>query len=325
MRPADPKGSRPDASAGTIEIGAPDIRDHRQGNTGIEYVHTFVAPSPGPHVMLSAVVHGNELCGAIVLDELLRRRLRPRRGHLTLCFANPAAYLRFDPAHPTLSRFLDEDFNRLWSDAVLDGPRRSRELDRARKLRPLVDEVDYLLDIHSMQYGPEALALCGLTGKGIAFARQLGFPRHVVADSGHAAGKRMRDYGAFADERSPKNALLIECGEHWKRSTVTVARKMVQRFLELLEIVEPGDFGTNLSTAGAQRLIEVTGPVTVRTGAFRFTQPFSGLEVIEKAGTVIGHDGTTVVETPYDNCVLIMPSRRLGRGGTAVRFGRYVD
>jgi hypothetical protein len=30
------------------------------------------------------------------------------------------------------------------------------------------------------------------------------------------------------------------------------------------------------------------------------------------------------VRTPYDDCVLIMPSRRSGRGQTAVRLGRYV-
>jgi hypothetical protein len=29
------------------------------------------------------------------------------------------------------------------------------------------------------------------------------------------------------------------------------------------------------------------------------------------------------VLTPYDDCVLVMPSRRLTRGSTAVRLGRY--
>jgi hypothetical protein len=31
------------------------------------------------------------------------------------------------------------------------------------------------------------------------------------------------------------------------------------------------------------------------------------------------------VRTPYDECVLIMPSRRLLPGQTAVRLGRYLD
>ncbi len=308
-----------------VEITAPDISAHAAGNTGLEYVTTFEASQPGPHAMLSAVVHGNEISGAIVLAELLTAGVRPVRGKLTVVFANPDAFNRFNPERPTLSRFVDEDFNRVWSDAVLDGTRRSRELERARALRPLVDEVDYLLDIHSMQYGTEPLGLCGPTDKGKAFARALGFPGHVVADIGHAAGKRMRDYGAFSEDSSPKNALLIECGEHWRAATVDVAREMVRRFLGYLNLVDPESLPWQPLATPKQRLIEVTGPVTVQSGDFRFTESFRGLEVIEKAGTIIGHDGTTAVETPYDQCVLIMPSRRLSRGGTAVRFGRYID
>ena len=47
--------------------------------------------------------------------------------------------------------------------------------------------------------------------------------------------------------------------------------------------------------------------------------------MLPKKGTVLGWDGDEPVETPYDECVLIMPSRRLLRGQTAVRLGRYED
>jgi hypothetical protein len=52
---------------------------------------------------------------------------------------------------------------------------------------------------------------------------------------------------------------------------------------------------------------------------------FTGLEVIAEAGTLIGWDGDREVRTPYDDCVLVMPSKRLYRGQTAVRLGRFVD
>ena len=64
--------------------------------------------------------------------------------------------------------------------------------------------------------------------------------------------------------------------------------------------------------------------MTVRSHRFRFTAPFRGMEVIERAGTVIGYDGDTAIATPYDECVLIMPSHRASRGTTAVRLGRFV-
>ena len=139
-----------------LGLAAPDLSAYAKGNTGLDYVTGFDSGAPGPHVMVNALTHGNELCGAITLDTLFRHDLRPTRGKLTLGFANIAAYLRFDPSRPTASRFVGEDFNRLWSRGVLDGPRQSLELRRARAYRPLIDSVDFLLDLHSMQQSSAA-------------------------------------------------------------------------------------------------------------------------------------------------------------------------
>src|SRR3546814_20260591 len=104
--------------------------------------------------------HGNELCGAIALDWLFRHGVKPLRGKLSLAFMNIAAYRNFDPANPTASRFVDEDFNRLWTAAVLDDPaRQSAELTRARLLRLYIDTVDLLLDIPSMQRNQPAMMM----------------------------------------------------------------------------------------------------------------------------------------------------------------------
>src|SRR6185437_9472552 len=133
-----------------IELAPPDISAYSDGNTGIPYVTTFDSGRPGPHVMVNAVTHGNELCGAIAVDFLFRNGVRPRRGQLNLSFANVTAFTSFDPARPNAARFVDEDFNRLWDTATLDGSRDIAELRRARELRPAVDRADFLLDIHSM-------------------------------------------------------------------------------------------------------------------------------------------------------------------------------
>jgi hypothetical protein len=74
-----------------------------------------------------------------------------------------------------------------------------------------------------------------------------------------------------------------------------------------------------------QKLIEVTDAVTIRSERFHFAVDYKGLEVIPKRGTEIARDGEEPVRTPYDDCILIMPSRRLVKGQTAVRLGRYVD
>jgi hypothetical protein len=308
-----------------VDIRPIDLAPYAQGNTGIPYVTTLDSGRPGPHVMVNALTHGNELCGARALKFLFDREVKPTRGKLTLGFANVGAYHRFDAANPSASRLVDEDFNRLWSPAILDGPRQSAELTRARLYRPLIETVDVLLDIHSMQLDSPALNLCGLAEKGRKLALALGVPEWVVADAGHAAGPRMRDYGGFADADSPKTALLIECGQHWRQASVDLAIVATLRFLERLDVV-PAGFGSDRPSVPepTQQVIEVTEAVTIGTDEFQFHGTWTGMEVLAKAGTPIGKDGPREVVTPYDNCVLIMPTRRLKRGQTAVRLGRRV-
>jgi len=161
-------------SAPAIEIAFPALACYAAGNTGIPYAWTFAARRPGAHVLVQALTHGNEVCGAIALDWLLRQNVRPRCGTLSLVFANIAAYERFDASDPFASRCVDEDFNRLWSAAVLDGPRDSAELRRARQLRALYERVDYLLDLHSMSEACPPLAMAGSQRKGLALAQALG-------------------------------------------------------------------------------------------------------------------------------------------------------
>ena len=310
-----------------VELSPPDIAAYRNGNTGIEYFTTFVASEPGPHVAVTAVVHGNELCGAIALDHLFSNDIRPRRGKLTLGFVNVAAFLSFDADDPAASRYVDEDFNRLWSSGVLKSDRTSQELRRAREIEPLVSEFDLLLDLHSMQTDTQALTLAGQQDKGLALAKAVGAPAHIVRDIGHQAGKRMRDYAAFDEPHGDKASLLVECGQHWRAATGTMAIDVAYRFLAATGVISDDlqQRHQQLPTPEVQKVIQVSGPVTVQNDGFTFVDDYVGLEVIPEKGTILGYDGATPVMTPYDNCVLIMPSQRLTSGMTAVRLGQFVE
>jgi predicted deacylase len=303
------------------------ITQYREGNTGIPYAHLLDSGKPGPQAAITALIHGNEVCGAHALDLLLRETFMPARGRLTLIFCNVAAYTRFDPAEPTASRFVDEDMNRVWGANALDSDRRSIELDRAREIEPLLGEIDLLLDLHSMQQPSPPLMLAGPLQKGREFAARVGVPATVVADQGHKAGLRMRDYGGFGDPASAKNALLVECGQHWEQASRDVAIETMFRFLLAIGQATEADLARHHLAprpAAKQKFVEVTDAVTIATETFSFAQNFSGLESIPRAGTVIAHDGATPITTPYDDCVLIMPTKRLKPGQTAVRLGRYI-
>ena len=216
-----------------VRLQPPPIgRWRRAAGTEVEFVHVLDSGRPGPSAMVVALTHGNELCGAIALDGLLREAFRPARGRLVLAFANVEAFGRFNPLEPFASRCVDEDMNRVWDDAVLCGSRDSVELRRARELAPFVDAADVLLDLHSMQEpGAPALTICGMTDKSVPLARALGQPETLLVDTGHAAGLRMIDRGGFADPASGRQAVLVECGAHWEPASADLAIDVTARFL----------------------------------------------------------------------------------------------
>jgi predicted deacylase len=306
-----------------VSLSAPDIAPWLPGNTGIRGVTTREAAHPGPHVALLSLMHGNELAGAIVLRHLLQQGLVPTRGRLSFGFLNIAAFARFDPLRPTASRFLDEDMNRVWDVAILNGPRHSIELDRAREIRPFVDKVDVLLDLHSMLWPSEPLILCGTPAKGRELARAIGTPSLVVADHGHVNGRRLIDYPRFASPETQAAGCLVEAGQHWEQSTVDIMGASVTGLLRHLDIVAPDAPLPPAPPCSASRIATVTTAVTAMTSNFTFAQTFRGGDVIARRDTLIAMDGGTEIRTPHDNCLLVMPSLRPSRGHTAVRLGRF--
>ena len=279
--------------------------------------------------MVSALVHGNELCGAWALKGLLEAGIRPQRGRLTMAFCNLAAFDRFDPQQHDSARFVDEDLNRQWTPERLEAGG-TLERQRAAELAPFVAEADWLLDLHSMHEPSAPLALTGMQPRNLALARQMRSPAHVVVDAGHSDGTRMRDFGRFgaADAESDACALLVECGFHGALESRSVAQDQCARFLRLSGILDADTLhrcmpGWEQPDAARQWALTVTGAVVARSPDFRFTQAFTGLEVIAQAGTVIGWNGAEPVVTPYDQCVLVMPSTRQAQAGvTVVRFAR---
>lgn len=307
-----------------IEYAFPELRQWEKGDA--PYIHVKESGKPGPTVMVAALTHGNEVSGAVVVDALLARGLAPRKGTLIFSFNNIEAYQRFDPKNPFKSRMIDEDFNRTWGR--LDQPATTRETKRAQVIRPYVERADYLLDLHSMHDDCVPLMLCGPLDRGVELAKRLGAPADIVRDRGHAAGMRMRDYGAFGDPKSDRTALLIETGQHWRASSVVVAKDVTHRFLTETGIVEASDLPADWKqpAPSAQKVVQVTHAIATKRGNFTPARRFEGQEVIAKAGTVLGHDDGEAVTTPYDNCVLVMPAvnRPLRAGVTVVRLGRLI-
>lgn len=303
-----------------VRLPQPDLGPWRAGNTGLDGAWSFPAAEPGPHLMVTALVHGNEIAGGLLLTRWLRDRIRPRRGRLSLVFANLAAFDRFDPADPTASRFVDEDLNRVWGEDQLGAARRSTELLRARALLPLIRRADVLLDLHSMLWPSDPLFIAGPGAEARALGAAIGTPGLVVCDEGHAAGMRLIDHATF---QAGARALLLEAGPHWDPATLAQMEDSAARLLRRLGMAAEDAALPPELPGPPGRIARVTRTVTAQTADFAFLRSYRGGEVIPRRNTLIALDGEQELRTPHDDCLLVMPSPRAMRGHTAVRLARF--
>ncbi len=312
-----------------VELSAPDISAYRQSNVGIDYVTRMDSGKPGPHVIVQALTHGNELSGAITLDYLFKQKFQPVCGVVSFIFANVAAYALWDPQNPDGNRYVEEDFNRVWSDEVLNGQRDSVELRRARELVAYIDTADFLLDLHSMSAPSAPLMVCGVRPKGgqksVNLSAKIGLPEWLMMDTGHANGLRMIERAAFGDPHKHNTAILLEAGQHWEKACEQIARETTLKFLKVTGVADAQWIDARCSLPPVeQKVVQVTEGYAAKSLDFEWLDVYNGLEVIEQAGKALAEDAGHTVRSPYDNAVLVMPTRskRFAVGNTMVRFGR---
>lgn len=272
-------------------MSRPEIGRYRAGNAGTDYVWTFAAEAPGPHVMINGLTHGNEPCGAVAVTRLLDAGVRPLRGRLTLSLANTAAYARDPPA-----RFLDRDLNRLWRDDWIDADHSGREAARAHALRPLLASVDALLDLHTTASVATPFYVLADLPKTRALADALAWPPlQQLMPGGCIEGRHLIDYGAFAEQAHPAVALALECGRHDDAQSGEVATEAARRFL-----AHHGTLATAAPSPTAPiRRVRTVAPYTARSDRLRLLVPASGFVAVRR-GQPVAVDGDDTVTAPFD-------------------------
>ena len=305
-----------------FEVLPRDLAAYRQGNAGVDYVHRFASGKPGPHVLINALTHGNEICGMVAATHLLDTGIRPLVGTLTISFANVAAYESFDPARPFESRQLVHNLNRVWSAQELDGPLDSPEMRRARELRPVVSAADHILDIHSTSQDVEPFWVYPGYARNAAAAIALGRPPvHLVMPSGLGSGTPLIQHGRHGQDDGHGVALVVECGQHFRQSAADVATLAALDFLAHFGLIERT--GQPAETL-VQRRFELLETCMVRTADFRFVRPLVGFEVFDQSD-LIATDGPHDIRAPCDGCTIFMPTREPIVGREAVYLTRPLD
>jgi succinylglutamate desuccinylase len=291
----------------------------------------------GPLLIVTAGIHGNEPAGVVALGRVMQRlrELKPAaRGELLALSGNRAALARN-------VRYVDDDLNRLWSDANV---RELRAADPAtdhserREQRELLGAIDaalatpresvVLLDLHSTSAGGPPFSLMGdtLQNRPIAFA--LGVPVLLGLEE-NVEGTLLEYFG----ERGLVSVVL-EGGQNQDPRTVEHHESAVWLALVaagLLEREQIPDYDFHRARlhgagAGLPPVVEVLYRHGLeRDEEFRMLPGLANFQSVEK-NRLLAHSGTNAerqVLAPFGG-VLLMP-RYQGQGLDGFFLGKSVQ
>jgi predicted deacylase len=282
-----------------------------------ESIH-FTATAPGPRLIVTGAVHGNETCGTVairrVLADIERGRIAIAAGEVSFVpVTNPLAYER-------QQRQGDRNLNRKLAPAAEP---REFEDHVANWLCPLLARHDVLLDLHSFHTAGEPFVMLGPedntrplepfahAAQEEALALRLGVRRIVDGWlETYAAGVKRRaaqhagagasgldldpDYGVGTTEymrRMGGWGFTLECGQHDDPRAPEVAYRAILNTLAHLRLVDapPPEPAAEVE---ALHLFEV---VDKAHDDDRFSRTWASFDPV-RAGEPIGtrHDGTPV-------------------------------
>ena len=291
-------------------------------------IHSFRALTPGPALIVTGAVHGNETCGSRAIErvaqELDRGALVLARGSLTLVpITNPLAYQRGQ-------RMGDRNLNR---NLYPNAQPQDYEDRIANVLCPLLAQHDVLLDLHSFQSSGEPFVMLGPQDNAgalepfahaaleEALALCLG-PRRIVEGwlSTYADGVRTRMARSSAADRAtllstdPRYgvgtteymrsqggyAVTLECGQHQDPAAPEVARRAIHHALAQLQLI---DASVPVPVAVPQ-MLRLTQVIDKLHSDDQFTRAWSSYDPLAKGDTIgLRHDGTPV-QAPHDGFIV---------------------
>jgi uncharacterized protein len=300
----------------------------------LQSVH-IASHAPGPRLLVTGAVHGNEVCGTLairrVLAELDAGALVVRRGSVTFVpVCNPLAYQRGQRAG-------DRNLNR----ALEPKPQPQDNEDRlANWLCPLLAAHDGLLDLHSFHSGGAPFVMVGPTDNAgplepfhqaateEALVRVLGVQRAVDGWLGtYASGVAQRAQQAQADGLAPAAlpelhprygvgtteymrsqggwALTLECGPHTDPQSPEVAWRAIHNTLAHLGMTDEAP----PAPAATLETLSLHAVVDKQHADDRFARDWQSFDAV-RAGTLIGHRASgEAVLAPGDGW-LVFPNAR---------------
>jgi len=176
------------------------------------------------------------------------------------------------------------------------------------------------LDIHSTSQDVDPFWVYPAFSRNASVALSLGTPQiHLVMPNGLGSGTPLIEYGAFGDPTHPGCALVVECGQHFKKSAGDVALTAALGFLAHFGLIATRP---EVSQRPAKRF-ELLQTCIVKSAQFRFVKPCIGFEQFAM-GELIAMNGDEEIRALCDQCTILMPTREPIVGREAVYLAKPI-
>ena len=263
---------------------------------------------PRPHLAIVGAVHGNERCGLVAItrlaNEIASGAVRLRHGTVYLIHGNPAAtdeHRRYTRDGVDLNRVFDYRFVDELAPAMWEHEHR-----RALELRPLIQGIDAVLDLHSASAPTPPFAIVSRVRKSEAFALALGL--EYVTFGWDGPGMLGEQVLLSQLTRRELPGVSVECGQHDAPEAPEIAYLCARRALAHFGMADAPD----APIARSPRRLVVVAAVKRPSASFAFERPLVGMQRLEP-GEVIGH-GDHLVLAVRNPCYAIMPNDRVPVG-----------
>jgi predicted deacylase len=277
------------------------------------------AECSAPRVAIIGSIHGNEPCGLRAIErltkELTANELQLDHGTLYLVHGNPHATQlreRHTPDGVDLNRLFDYRF-----ETSLPSSLWAYEHYRALELRPLLETVDVLLDLHSTTAPAPAFGIVSPLAESRALAAALGLG--YITEGWDGPGLLADRVVSAPLTRRGQPAVSVECGQHADAGAVDVAYRCIRRALDYLGLLPTLD----RADSDACTRLRLNAAVKRPSAGFRFVQPLTSMQQLP-AGALIGRDQDLAL-TVNRQCYVIMPNDTVPVGEDMIYIAQPVE
>jgi succinylglutamate desuccinylase len=280
---------------------------------------------PGPTLLVTAGIHGNEVAGVLAAQRVLARLDASTLAGELLVLAGNVAAMAQGKRHEV------KDLNRQWTRAKIEGllgrdPSRDDAEDREQ--RALLREIDdaferargpvFALDLHTTSAAGYAFGIYDSSSQE-AFAHRFPLPmvRGLATALAGVLSSHLCERGAIA--------IAVEGGQHDDPLTITHLEATLTVALAAAGLATPPDLETatdhlDAARGDIPRVMNVVARYAIRPGdTFVMAPGFANLARV-KRGQLLARDGERMIRAPMNGLVILPLYQSAGDDGFF--FGR---